>query len=369
MHTAYPSLLQQVTGTTEWQINADEADALDYNLDFGRDPNIFDGTVPYRTSDHDPIIVGLDLEPFTLQILHASDQEAGVPAFQDIPGLSAVMNALDDHYGNTLKLTSGDIYIAGPFFDASRQIYDSVEGQEAANKPGIADILIQNELGWDVASVGNHEFDAGDETFFELVAPNTDIVNGELGGKGIDSETGYPGAAFPYLANNLDYSGADLPDGLNEQPNGGPPQPNSLTGSVITDVNGEEVGIIGVVTPYLKSIANTGAVEVTTKNLETGEDITATTPINIQVDSIVANIKPEIESLTEAGVNKLILMTHLQESAIEQALAEELAQQDLGIDILIGGGSHQVMANGDGIPPLRGDETQQNCRLSNYMTT
>ena len=58
---ASASLVQQVTGATEWGINSDEADALDYNLDFGRDPAIADLTSPIRTSDHDPVIVGLNL--------------------------------------------------------------------------------------------------------------------------------------------------------------------------------------------------------------------------------------------------------------------------------------------------------------------
>jgi predicted extracellular nuclease len=89
---ASPALAAQVTGATEWHINADEADALDYDLDFSRDPAIFDGTVPYRASDHDPVLVGLDLvtpaveiqvrrridpaSPGTLQILfYANDQD------------------------------------------------------------------------------------------------------------------------------------------------------------------------------------------------------------------------------------------------------------------------------------------------------
>ena len=55
------SLAGQVTGITEWHINADEADALDYNLDFGRDADYFDGDVAARVSDHDPLLVGLDL--------------------------------------------------------------------------------------------------------------------------------------------------------------------------------------------------------------------------------------------------------------------------------------------------------------------
>ena len=58
---ANQSLASQVTGATEWHINADEPDALDYNLDFGRNPSLFDGTNPFRTSDHDPLIIGLDL--------------------------------------------------------------------------------------------------------------------------------------------------------------------------------------------------------------------------------------------------------------------------------------------------------------------
>ena len=58
---ASASLAGQVAGTLEWHINADEPPVLDYNLDFGRDAAIFDGNIPYRFSDHDPVLVGLDL--------------------------------------------------------------------------------------------------------------------------------------------------------------------------------------------------------------------------------------------------------------------------------------------------------------------
>ena len=56
-----PSLAPQVAGHVEWHINADEPPLLDYNLEFGRDPALFDGTTPYRASDHDPVIIGLNL--------------------------------------------------------------------------------------------------------------------------------------------------------------------------------------------------------------------------------------------------------------------------------------------------------------------
>ncbi len=67
-----PSLTPQVTGVAEWHINADEIPLFDYNDDV-RDPGERDAfeeesdVLPlyeanaFRTSDHDPVIVGLDL--------------------------------------------------------------------------------------------------------------------------------------------------------------------------------------------------------------------------------------------------------------------------------------------------------------------
>lgn len=58
---ATSSLAPQVAETLIWHVNADEPPLLDYNLEFGRDPALFDASSPYRASDHDPIIIGLDL--------------------------------------------------------------------------------------------------------------------------------------------------------------------------------------------------------------------------------------------------------------------------------------------------------------------
>ncbi len=58
-----PILTAQVTGTTDWHINADEPDLLDYDTSFKSDAQdaIF-APDPYRASDHDPVVVGLNLE-------------------------------------------------------------------------------------------------------------------------------------------------------------------------------------------------------------------------------------------------------------------------------------------------------------------
>ena len=60
---ASASLVPQVIQAAEWHINADEPPLLDYNLENGRDAALFDADSPYRASDHDPVIVGLDLAP------------------------------------------------------------------------------------------------------------------------------------------------------------------------------------------------------------------------------------------------------------------------------------------------------------------
>jgi uncharacterized protein len=63
---ASPTLAAQVTGATEWHINADEPIGLDYNVNFKTDNQVDTFYAPdaYRSSDHDPVIVGLDLGAF-----------------------------------------------------------------------------------------------------------------------------------------------------------------------------------------------------------------------------------------------------------------------------------------------------------------
>jgi predicted extracellular nuclease len=53
-----PSLSAQVTGATVWHANSDEPSALDYNN--YNQPALYNPD-PYRSSDHDPVLVGLDL--------------------------------------------------------------------------------------------------------------------------------------------------------------------------------------------------------------------------------------------------------------------------------------------------------------------
>jgi hypothetical protein len=57
------SLTPQITGATSWHINADEPDILDYDTSFKSPAQVaLYAPDPYRSSDHDPVIVGLNLD-------------------------------------------------------------------------------------------------------------------------------------------------------------------------------------------------------------------------------------------------------------------------------------------------------------------
>lgn len=59
-----PTLGEQVTGVTEWHINSPEPDVIDYDRTHksATQAGLFDGSTPYRSSDHDPVLVGLSLD-------------------------------------------------------------------------------------------------------------------------------------------------------------------------------------------------------------------------------------------------------------------------------------------------------------------
>jgi 2',3'-cyclic-nucleotide 2'-phosphodiesterase/3'-nucleotidase/5'-nucleotidase len=249
---------------------------------------------------------------FTLQLLHAADQEAGIPALEDIPRFSAVLNALrNDGFGadGTLTLSSGDAYIPGPFFSASETLFGA---------PGRADILIQNELGFQAIAFGNHEFDLGTSVIRNLLAPATVTIG--------EDTIQYPGALFPYLSANLDVTNDNNLSNL-VVADGNAPQPNSIARSVVIQEGGIDFGIVGATTPTLARISSPGA-DVGIAGTES-------------IESLAAAIQAEVDTLTNAGIQHIILLAHMQQIAIELELARLLT----GVDIIVAGGSNTILAN------------------------
>lgn len=73
---ASESLAAQVVGAADWHINADEPDILDYDTSFkGPNEDALYEPNAFRASDHDPVLVGLELNPATPEACYADGSQ------------------------------------------------------------------------------------------------------------------------------------------------------------------------------------------------------------------------------------------------------------------------------------------------------
>jgi 2',3'-cyclic-nucleotide 2'-phosphodiesterase (5'-nucleotidase family) len=293
------------------------------------------------------------MEKFTLQLLHASDFEGGVPAAgvspleSDAVRFSAVINHLRSSstgpYGvsetilaNTLTLSSGDNYIPGPFLNASSDLsLNGVGGLGTSTAPvlGRGDVAILNALGIQASVFGNHEFDLGTRQVRDILRAGS----------------GNPGTAFPYLSTNLDFS---LDENLRTElaTNQTTAEANTIAGRIakstvitVAGIDGvvgteddERIGIVGVTTPLLRSLSSPGDVVILGGPTD--------------YDAAAAEIQATVDILTATGINKVILLAHMQQFEIE---TNELAPRLRDVDIIIAGGSHTLFANDENPIPFR----------------
>jgi uncharacterized repeat protein (TIGR01451 family) len=114
------SLSAQATGMAIWHINADEPSVLDYNTEFNP-PGLYEPS-PYRSSDHDPLLIGLQLQPEPL-----------TPA--NFAGSSKTVNSTTANSGDVLTytLTISNSGETGTIFD----LIDTLpSGLSLLNAPG-----------------------------------------------------------------------------------------------------------------------------------------------------------------------------------------------------------------------------------------
>ncbi|MEM9564636.1 MAG: bifunctional metallophosphatase/5'-nucleotidase [Actinomycetota bacterium] len=225
---------------------------------------------------------------FTLTVLHNNDGESsllpldiegvsygGVARFQskvDELRRSAKRPSFDEGEApqrGSVLLNSGDNFLAGPTFEASRQ------GNE------FYDARAVRLLGYDALAIGNHEFDFGPETFARFVRQV---------------------APIPFVSANLDYSG---------EPSLARLAGRRLVSSDVITENGRRIGIVGLTTPSLPTISSPGGVEVLT--------------------DLAGLAQAEVDDLQSRGVDIIILMSHLQGLDSELALVSALSGVDVVI--------------------------------------
>ena len=245
-----------------------------------------------------------DATAYTLQVLHAADQEASPDVIENAPNFSAIVNGFRDDVDNTLLLGSGDLIIPGAFYFATG---------------GEADVRIANAIGFQAMALGNHEFDLGTNALAGLIAQEVED----------DGTLTYAGTKFPYLSANLDFSANEDLNGF-VVPAAQAPEPNSITDSVVFEVGGERVGVVGATTPQLPNISSPGTVQVSPAQ-----------PDNLE--ALADLVQAEVDALAGQEINKVILLAHLQQIQNEIDLAGLLQ----GVDVIIAGGSDTLLANED----------------------
>lgn len=193
---------------------------------------------------------------------------------------------------NTLMLHAGDAVGASSPVSALLQDEPTIE--------------ILNEIGFDLGTVGNHEFDEGVEEMLRL-------INGGSHEKTAEKYGEFEGASFPYIA-------ANVVDEVTKEP--------ILDPYVIKEVGGVPVGFIGVAysdTPTIVTPSGVAGVEFT--------------------DEAEAINKYAAE-LKEQGIKAIVVVSHnpvksnTDGTGAELELAEIAAAIDDEVDILFGGHNH-----------------------------
>ncbi|MFP4322723.1 MAG: bifunctional metallophosphatase/5'-nucleotidase [Anaerolineales bacterium] len=216
-----------------------------------------------------------EAETFQLTIMHTNDTHANHEADGDgnggIARQATVVSQIRGEVENSVLLDAGDRF-TGTLYHTQYRGADQIE--------------IMNALGYDALVLGNHEYDDGESALEAFVQ----------------------GVAFPVLSANVDYSAFP---GIDE----------AVEPFTVLDVNGEQVGVIGITTP--DSVVTSSPSDEIMFN-----------------DDLTAVAQQHIDELAEQGVNRIIVLTH-----IGLSFDTELATSLSGADIIIGGHSHTLLSN------------------------
>jgi len=257
---------------------------------------------------------------FTLQLLHISDADGSdSTALNSVANLSGLIQKFRAQYPQqTLTVSSGDNYIPGPRFNAAND--SSLNATLGRAEVGRADMAFLNALGVQASAIGNHELDLGTKQFADIIKP----------------QLPWPGALFPYLSYNVDFT-ADSEVASLKLANGGKAaeQAGKLTGWTVVDVGGQKIGVIGAGSPVFANITSPGNLQF----------MPALTGSEVDVAALAGEIQKGVDEITAAGINKVVLLAHMQSLTIEKALAQRLKN----VDIIVAGGSNTLLADANDV--------------------
>ncbi|RWM88378.1 MAG: LysM peptidoglycan-binding domain-containing protein [Mesorhizobium sp.] len=235
---------------------------------------------------------GVSFADYTLNILHINDwhsriesnnkYESTCSAEEETKGectggaarlITAIAQERKKLEGqNVLLLSAGDNFQGSLFYITYK---GKTEGE------------FLNQMKFDAMAVGNHEFDDGEAA----LAPFLDMIK------------------FPVLGANVK---ANAQSKLGDR----------VKPSVVIEVGGQKIGVVGAVTNDTPELASPGP--------------------NVTIEDDVKSITSEVERLKGEGVNKIIAVTHIGYKRERDVIAKIP-----GVDVVVGGHSHSLLSNTD----------------------
>lgn len=235
----------------------------------------------------------------TLSLMHTNDTHSRIESFTEndvlqggVARRKTLVNAVRTELGaggacpNTMLVDAGD-------FSQGTVFYNAWEGSES--------VMAMNDMQYDVATLGNHEFDLGP-------AKLARAIKGEpvtIGGINYTTEE----AKFSVVATNLDVSKEPALQGL-------------LKKFKIIERCGQKYGLLGVTTSELPQIASPGP--------------------NVKVLDYVKSVNTAANMLKARGINKIILLSHYG-YAIDIQKVAELS----GVDVVVSAHDHKLLGLAD----------------------
>ena len=220
-------------------------------------------------------------------IVHSNDVHGAIAGYANIAALAA------EYESQGAKVIVAD---AGDFSQGKVEV--------SSNK-GLNAVKMMNAAGYDVATLGNHEFDYGYAQLKENLKE----------------------ATFSTICCNI----------LDE--NGKP----AFEGSKVFDIDGLKVGFIGVNTPESQTKANPALIKGLTW---------------LAGDDMVKAVQAEADKLKADGTDVIVVLSHLGvDPESKPNCSTDLWAGLKGVDFIIDGHSHTVMEKGDNNEPIQSTGT------------
>ncbi|MDQ0770601.1 5'-nucleotidase [Pseudarthrobacter defluvii] len=314
---ASPAANGVVTGADIWNINSVESVALEYSR---YNSNVTNYYAPdqFRASDHDPVVVGLDLAPtpatVDLNLLNINDFHGRIDT-------NTVQVA-----GTIEKLRAAAAPGATAFLSAGDNIGASLFASAVARDQPTIDVL--NALELRASAVGNHEFDGGWADLRDRVI------------------AGGTNAKFPYLGANVYKKGTTEP---------------ALPEYTVLDLNGIKVAVIGTVTQEVPSLVTPAGIA----DLDFGDPVEA---INRVAAMITADKLADViivEDHDGAGSGVVEGATLEQEVAAGGPFAKLVTETSPEVDAIFTGHTHKEYAWDAPVPGMVG-KTRPIVQTGNY---